>query len=53
MILDVLPNWQLQKHSISTYFLNVSFLLHENDLFWYIITNMEYEILNELENDSI
>ena len=29
------------------------FIIHENDLIWYIIPNMGYEILNELQNDSI
>ena len=31
----------------------ILFIIHEPDLFWYIITHMEYEILNELQNDSI
>ena len=38
-------NEQLQKHWYLTYFLNVSLMVHENDLFWYITSFITYKFL--------
>ena len=38
-------NKQLEKQSDFTNHLNVSLMVHENDLFWYITSYIAYEIL--------